>query len=225
MIKRSLPFTPVGLVVHVEPNPDRLIIVPGRIPPPPPVQHAAKPPRRRTGTTLTPSPTCSGMGCLSASRSGLGPDPGAFQLAAALTTAFVKRLPNVVMPWTRRTHRLGGLQAHLGFALHGGRKALQSKRSVIPTSGDMLLRLPARIARPIALPRCRPTNRSGGSHPGGLAGPSSRRRDPGASPTGRVAAHRHAIYAVQVTDCFQLPCRGLEPSHRMSLGCGVQPVR
>lgn len=142
MIKSSLPFIPAGLVDHVQPKPDRLIIIPVRIPPPAPVQHAVTPSRDCTGTTPTPSPTCPGRGCLYASQSGLGAGAGAFQSAAALTTAFIGRLPNAAMFWERRTHRLGGLQYHLRLALREGSEAWQLKRSSIRTSGDMLLRLP-----------------------------------------------------------------------------------
>ena len=59
---------------------------------------------------------------------------------------FTERLPEVVLPYGRRSQRLGDLQRYLGLALGGEAGARLADRLGVPVSGDTLLRLVRRGA-------------------------------------------------------------------------------
>jgi transposase len=67
---------------------------------------------------------------------------------------FVERLPGLVAPWARRTHRLAAAQGRVGAAMGGEAGARMLQHLGMPASGDTVLRLVHRLP----LPR-RPTPR------------------------------------------------------------------
>lgn len=140
MPRRLLPPVPDRLdVLHVRPEPDRIIILATIRPAPTLCPACRMPSRRRHGhveRTLADLPWQGRPVRLRVRLRRL-----ACRNPACPRRTFSERLPDVARPHARRSERLRDVQRHLGLALGGAPAARLAQRLAMPASADTLVRL------------------------------------------------------------------------------------
>lgn len=140
MPRRLLPLVPDRLdVLHVRPEPDRIIVLATIRPAPTLCPVCRMPSRRRHGhveRTLADLPWQGRPVRLRVRLRRL-----ACRNPACPRRTFSERLPDVARPHARRSERLREVQRHLGLALGGAPAARLAQRLAMPASADTLTRL------------------------------------------------------------------------------------